>query len=76
MATTLTKAVARLIERDGLVVTLAPEGVYVREKGKRTQYGPLAYGRLLVKAAEVNAEAIRSERKSRKVTRGLLSLGR
>ena len=76
MATALTKAVSRLIERDNLVVTLAPEGVYVREKGKRTLYGPLAYGRLLLKAAEVNAEAIRSERRTRKVSRNLLKLGR
>lgn len=75
MATKLTKPVHRLDERDNLIVTLAPDGVYVREKGKRTRFGPLSYKALYLRCAQVNAEAIRKARKNRKrVSRGLLSL--
>lgn len=75
MATRLTKPVTRLDERENLVITLAPEGVYVREKGRRTTYGPLSYGALKLRCAQVNADAIRQQRKRRRVTRNLLKLG-
>lgn len=75
MATKLTKPVSRLDERDNLIITLAPEGVYVREKGKRTSYGPLAYGALKLRCAMVNAEATRQSRRTRRVSRNLLKLG-
>jgi hypothetical protein len=75
MATKLTKPVSRLDERDNLIITLAPEGVYVREKGRRTSYGPLSYGALKLRCAMVNAEATRKERKTRRVSRNLLKLG-
>lgn len=75
MATKLTKPVTRWDERDDLVITLAPEGVYVREKGRRTRYGPLSYGALKLRCAQVNADAIRKERKARRVSRNLLKLG-
>jgi hypothetical protein len=75
MATKLTKPVSRLDERDNLIITLAPEGVYVREKGRRTVYGPLSYGALKLRCAMVNAEATRKERKTRRVSRNLLKLG-
>lgn len=73
--TRLTKPVTRLDERDNLIITLAPEGVYVREKGRRTKYGPLAYGALKLRCAQVNADALRKERKQRRVSRNLLKLG-
>lgn len=49
MPTPLRKAVRREVQsaRHGaLVVTAAAEGLYVREKGRRTTYGPLAWGQL------------------------------
>jgi hypothetical protein len=73
--TTLTKPVSRLDARNDLIITLAPEGIYVREKGRRTTYGPLAYGALKLRCAMVNAEATRAARKPRRVTRNLLKLG-
>jgi hypothetical protein len=74
MATPLTKAVSRLELRNNLIVTLAPDGVYVRQKGKRTSFGPLSYGALELHCARVNAEANRKPRKVR-VSRNLLKLG-
>lgn len=54
MATRLTRNVTRVVptRRDGdLVVTLTNEGVMVREKGRRTTYGPIPYGKLLIAGA-------------------------
>jgi hypothetical protein len=45
-----------------LIVTIAREGVYVREKGRRTTFGPLSFGSLYLRCAEVQAYAIRRER--------------
>jgi hypothetical protein len=42
-------AVARLGKRP-LLVTLAPEGVVIREKGTRTRYGPVPYGTIFLEA--------------------------
>lgn len=67
------RPVRRLTE-DDLIVTLTLEGLTVREKGRRTVYGPLPYGWLKLKAAERMAEQRRAERaKRRKVKRGLLA---
>ncbi len=79
MPTPLTKPVVRALLRDKLIVTVAPDGIYIREAGKRITYGPLSYGRLLVRMAEDHvqtakrAKAQGSTRKV-KVTRNLLSL--
>ncbi len=64
----------RRLTEDDLVVSLTPEGVTIREKGRRTVYGPLPYGWLRLKAAERMAEQRRAERaKKRKVKRGLMA---
>jgi len=43
MTTRIRKPVERLDERNAIVVILAPEGIYTREKGRRTVYGPRSY---------------------------------
>lgn len=49
-----------------LIVTLASDGVYVREKGRRTTYGPISYGVLLQKAAAVTAAQTERARPARR----------
>ena len=62
--TKLTKPVRRQIEQADVVVTLAPEGIYVRQRGKRTTYGPLAYGRLYTQLGRERADEILRARKA------------
>jgi hypothetical protein len=38
-----------------LVITLTAEGVYVRTKGRRTEYGPVPYGLILMQGAKAYA---------------------
>lgn len=78
--TTLERRLRRLVQAsDGreLVVDIAPEGVYIRERGTRTPYGPVPWGWIHDRAARLTAEKARSEREekkeTRKVTRNLLS---
>lgn len=64
MATFLRTNVAREVRTpDGreLILTLAPSGVLVREKGRRTTYGPISYGAILSLGAKQEAEARRRE---------------
>lgn len=56
MATRLQRPVKRVVptRRDGeLVITLTSEGVMVRQKGRRTSYGPIPYGKLLLDGARM-----------------------
>lgn len=76
MPTKLTRPVARVVStrRSGdLVITLTPEGVTLREKGRRTTYGPLDPGALFVMAVRqyVDAEKRRKAeaRKARRAAR-------
>ena len=78
--TELTRAVRRGVlttRGQSLVVVLAPEGIWVREKRRRTSY-LLPYGIAWQHAAELYARAERKrkaeERKTRRrITRGLLT---
>jgi len=78
MTTALTKPVSRVVStRDGLdlVITLTQLGVLVREKGRRTEYGPLPYGSLRLRAAEITAQVTMSApkvRKRKRMVRGAL----
>lgn len=80
MATFLRTNVLREVRGpDGttLVVILAPAGLLIREKGKRTTYGPISYGALFSIGAKQEAEAARREAEAeserpRKVKRGLI----
>ena len=67
--TTLTKRVVRRIE--DYVVTLAPEGIYLRRQRARTTYGPLTYSHLELTLGKLHAEANRRRRKP--VKRGALT---
>jgi hypothetical protein len=55
------------------IITLTAEGVMMREKNRRTQYGPLDYSFLHFKAAAqtVEADRVRSAR-SKRVSRSLI----
>lgn len=73
MTTALTRPISRLVHsrREGLlVVRLAPEGLYIREKGRRTTYGPITYGMLFVQGAHLYAiEQKRQKAEARKQRR-------
>lgn len=74
MATFLKSAIEREVRDSAgkpLVVRLTPEGVYTKLKGTRTWYGPIGYGALFVRGAEMKALAEMKPRKSR-VKRGIL----
>jgi len=78
MATKLSSKVVREVEsKDGrtFIVTLSPEGLYMREKRRRGDFGPLDYGYLYLKAGTLAAVEKMTEKRSRpkKVSRGLLS---
>jgi len=82
MATTIEKsAVTREVlvrdyRRDTVtryIARFASEGVYLREKGKRTEYGPVPWERVLRSAEMLAADALIAEKKPvRRVRRGLL----
>lgn len=85
MATLCVKPVSREVVSGGkaYIVTMTHAGVTIREKGKRTTYGPVSWGLVLQKGAEQAAvtqirerqEAHPSRRVVRRVSRGLLSVG-
>jgi hypothetical protein len=65
MTTRLTKPVARevMTRRDGpLIVTLTPEGVVLREKGRRLSYPPIAYGKLLIDGARLHVQEQKTQK--------------
>ena len=45
-----------------IIVTLAPEGIYTREKGRRTTYGPIAFSHIHTLGASLRAAQIKKER--------------
>ena len=45
-----------------VIVTLAPEGIYTREKGRRTTYGPIAFAHIHTLGATLRAAQIKKER--------------
>jgi hypothetical protein len=44
-----------------LIVRIAPEGLYLREAGRRTWYGPMSWNSLHVRAAELSVEPTRRQ---------------
>lgn len=76
MATKLEKEVTR--ECDGLILRITKDGLYLREKGRRTEVGPRTYQSLyqdlVQQASGFNPLKPRKPKgRSRKVSRGLLS---
>lgn len=47
-----------------LVVTMKPEGIEVRQKGRRTTYGPVTYGFVFLTGARIRAEQDRKQRRA------------
>lgn len=73
MATKLSRASEKVVrEVGGYIVTLTPEGIYLREKGRRLTLGPKSYGALWTRLGWETANA----GKVTKVTRGILPLTR
>lgn len=63
--TNLTKKVRREANAGSygpIIVTLAPEGIYTREKGMRTQYGPITFAHIHTLGANIRAIEVRGER--------------
>ena len=57
------------LRRGDLVITLAEEGIFMRQKGKRTTYGPISYGLVMLQGEKMAAEALRRERAEKKKLR-------
>jgi hypothetical protein len=45
-----------------IIVTLAPEGIYTREKGRRTTYGPIAFSSIHTLGAHMRAVQVKKDR--------------
>jgi hypothetical protein len=67
MATKLTKPVTR--EINGLIVTLTAGGITTREKGRRTEYGPVSYRAVHTIGAKLLADGELAAKRARKRTR-------
>ncbi len=63
----ITKPVRRRVydaHHGELVVTMKPEGLEVRLRGKRTTYGPVSYGLVFLTGAKMRAEEDRKQRRA------------
>lgn len=58
--------------RGELVITLTDVGILVRQKGKRTTYGPIGYGLVMLQGEKAMAETVRREKLERRKLRGLV----
>jgi hypothetical protein len=66
---TIAKPVRRCVfdaHHGELVVTMRPEGIEVREKGRRTTYGPVTYGFVFLTGARMRAEETRKQRRAQR----------
>lgn len=75
--THLTKSVRREAHTSygPIIITLAPEGIYTREKGRRTTYGPIALGKIHTLGAQMKADEIRRARAAARKARKALRTG-
>lgn len=76
MATELTKPVRRTEPRSQLTITMAPDGLYLREKGSRMCFGPLSYGRLYLQAVREHLEIKKREKAAKVAARKTARRGR
>lgn len=71
MATKLEKSVVRKDPRSNLVVTMAPEGLYLREARRRKAFGPVPWGALYLEAVRRTLDAAKREKaKAKKAKQG------
>ena len=78
MAVSMDRAISREVEIEGrtFIATFAHAGVSLREKGKRTEYGPVSWSLILLKGAQAAAQQTIAEKTTRRrVSRGLLAVG-
>lgn len=52
-----------------IIVTLAPEGIYTREKGKRTTYGPISFAHIHLEGARAAAIEKKKQRTKARLER-------
>jgi hypothetical protein len=45
-----------------IIITLAPEGIYTREKGRRTTYGPISLSSIHTQGARLRAVQVAKDR--------------
>ena len=57
------------------IVRVTAAGLYIREKGRRTTYGPVSWDYIFLKAAQQSVASERSDppKPKRRVSRGLLT---
>ncbi len=70
--TKLTKTVRREVQlalTEPGVIELTHEGIYIREKGRRTKYGPITYSHVFMLGARMKAEEAMKERRERRKLR-------
>jgi hypothetical protein len=53
MATRLDKELFRELPREGRMLKLTPEGVYMREKRKRMWYGPVSWNKVFMDCVNI-----------------------
>jgi hypothetical protein len=63
------REVAGTLHGERLVIMLTGDGVTIREKGRRTTYGPLPYGWLYLQGAKQRADETMKQRKLNKKRR-------
>ena len=68
MTTADQSPVRRVVRVRGIeyVARITPEGVYIREKRKRTEYGPISWGLILLRGGEMRAREILAERQAKR----------
>jgi hypothetical protein len=74
MATKLTKPVRREIAAENgmtLIIELTPAGIMIKEKGRRTAYGPLSYAALHIRGAQLEAAHRAREKQLERKAKGL-----
>lgn len=59
------------VRRGDLVVILADEGILIRKKGKRTTYGPVSYGLVMLQGEKLAAQQLTRERAEKRKLRKL-----
>lgn len=77
MATTLTRNITREVQgtRGPLVVRMTPAGMLVREKGRRTWYGPISWQHVHDTGALLAAGERLANKGPRRVRRSSLRVG-
>jgi hypothetical protein len=58
-----------------LIVSVSAAGISIREKGRRTWYGPVPFGAVMLVGARMKAESVKRDRVAAKKARRALREG-